>query len=144
MVDYNINNKEYLLSIKPSYMFIPISLLLSVIILIILICIFKTYDVYNVKGFISCNEKCNISIPIEVNDINKIKNIDFLKINDNEIKYNNFLVGDIQIDEINKINFYNVNFEVDQLDNELLNTFQDIKVYSNQESILYKFKKLLF
>ena len=144
MIDYNINNKEYLLSIKSSYMFIPISLLIALVVVSISICFFKTYDVYTTKGYIKCDSKCNIIIGVDINDINKIKKSNYIKINDTIINYDDILVGDIQIDEVNKINIYNVNIEVSQLDYDLANTFQDIKVYSNYESIINKIKKLLF
>ena len=143
MINYNVNNKEYLLSIKPSYMFIPISLLISTIIIIISICYYKTYDVYNTIGFITCEEKCNISIVVNANEIKRFNNTDYIKLNDKIINYNNIIMGDIQVDEVNKINIQYVNIEVDQLDNDLINTFQDIKVYSNYENILYKIKKTM-
>ena len=144
MIDYNTNNKDYLLSIKPSYMFIPISLLITFTIIIISICYFKTYDVYITKGYISCDNTCNITIGVDINDINKIKKSNIIKLNNEVISYNNILVGDIQVDEVNKINIYNVNIEVNQLDNDLINTFQDVQVYSNYESIIVKIKKILF
>lgn len=144
MVDYNINNKDYLLSINPSYKFIPLLCLVSVFIVLVSIIYFKTYDVYVTKGYLECEEKCNIIINTTVEDINKIIDADVIKLNDKEINYNNILIGDIQIDEINKINIQSVNIEVDQLDNDLLRTFQDVKIYSNYESIFNKVKKVLF
>ena len=144
MVDYNIDNRDYLLSINPSYKFIPLLSLISIIIIIISIFCFKTYDVYYTKGYLVCDDRCNIVLSIDIDDINKVKDANFVKLNDNEIKYNNIFVGDIQIDETNKINIQNVNIEVDQLENDYLNTFQDVKIYSNNESIFNKIKKILF
>ncbi len=143
MVNYNINNKDYLLSIKPSYMFIPIIIFSSLIIIIISICYFKTYDVFVTKGYLSCDNKCNIVVSVNPIDINKINKANYIKLNDKLIDFKKIIIDDIQVDEINKINIQNVNVEVDQLDNDYLNTFQDIKVYSNYESIFSKIKKLL-
>ena len=48
----------------------------------------------------------------------------------------------IKVDENNKTNYQIVNYEVDQLDNDL-NTFQDVKLYSNYESIIKKIIDML-
>ena len=143
MNNFNINNKDYLLSIKPSFKAIPLIIFITFIIMFISLFYFKTYDVYNTKGYLECNEKCNIMVSINIDDINKINKANFLKINDKVLNYNNINIGNIEVDEINKINIQSVNFEVDQLDNDLLNTFQDIKIYSNYESIIKKIKKIV-
>ena len=143
MTNYNINNKEYLLSINPSYKFIPLLSLLSLIVMSFSIFYYKTYDVYTTKGYLKCDEKCYIIISTMIDDINKVINANLIKLNNREINYENIIIGDIQIDEINKINIQNVNIEVDQLDNDLLNTFQDVKIYSSYESIFNKVKKVL-
>ena len=143
MSNYNINNKDYLLSIMPKYKYIPIIICLSLFIILLSICYFKTYDVYLTKGYLECNKKCNIIVSVNAFDINKVKNANYIKLNNKVINHKNIKIDDIQADEINKINIQNVNFEVDQLDNVSLNTFQDIKVYSNYESILNKIKKLI-
>ena len=143
MVDYNINNKEYLLSIKPSYKLIPSCIFFLLIIIIISICYFKTYDIYITKGYLNCEDNCYISLIVNIDDINKINETQIIKLNDQIIDYENIKIGDIQIDETNKINMQNVNIELNQLNDKYLNTFQDIKIYSNYESIFRKIKKII-
>lgn len=143
MLEYSINNKDYLLSLKPSYKIVPLFVLLLLIISILTISCFKTYDVFNTKGYLKCEEKCNIVLGINIEDVNRVLQANYIKINNEKINYQNIKIGDIQIDEINKINIQNVIIEVDQIDNSYLNTFQDVKVYSNYESILKKIKKII-
>jgi len=143
MINYNVNNRDYLLSIKPSYKCIPLIILLALVVVIVSICLIRSYDVFVVKGYITYDSKFNISIGVDLNRINDITSAKIVKLNDKVINYNNIIVGDIQIDEINKINIQNVNIEVEQLDVDVLNTFQEVKIYSNYESIFNKIKKII-
>ena len=118
MVNYNFNNKEYLLGIKPSYKFIPIIILITLVIIFISICYFKTYDVFVAKGYILCDDECKVSLGVNIDEINKIIGANMIKINDKSVNYNNIIVGDIQIDEVNKINIQNVNINLNQVDDK--------------------------
>lgn len=143
MINYSFYNKEYLLGIKPSHKYIPIIVFVSIIAIFILISSFKTYDVNIFKGFIECNEKCSINLGVNIDDINKIKQAKDIMVNDEIISYKDIIVGDIEIDEVNKINIQNVSVELEQTNNDYNNTIQDIKVYSNYESIFEKLKKII-
>ena len=143
MNEFSVNNKEYLLSINPSYKFIPLLSFIVIIIIVLTMFYFKTYDVYYTKGYLMCNKECNIILSANIDDINKINKANYIKIDNKTVDFKKINIGDIQVDEINKINTYNVNIEVNQLDNDYLNTFQDVKIYSNYESILNKIKKLI-
>ena len=143
MTNYSVNNKEYLISVKPSFKYIPTIIIIALIIVSFSIFYFKTYDIYKTKGYLMCDDKCNIIISVNIDDINKVLKPNYIKLNDEEINYNNISVGDIQVDDKNKINIQNVNIEVNQLDNDKLNTIQDVKIYSNYESIFNKIKKIV-
>lgn len=138
MNESSLSYKNYLLSINPCYQTYIICLLISFIIIFISLFYFKTYDIYNTKGYLECSDTCHIIINIDPYQTNKVTNIDYLKINDKVIKHHNIKVEDIVIDENNQINYQIVKYEVDQLDDGLLNTFQDIKLYSKYEAIIKK------
>ena len=143
MNNYNIHNKEFLLSLKPSFNYIPIIILIGFIIILISLFSFKSYDVYTTYGYLECDEKCNVTVSINIKDINNVKNANLLKINNKDIEFKNIVIGKIEVDEVNKINVQTVSFEVGQLDNDELNTIQEIKIYSNNESIFTKVKKIV-
>lgn len=143
MEKFNYHNKELLLSLKPKYhIYIYLILIVFLAISILLFCL-KTYDVYNIKGVIDCNEKCNIRIIVDINNTNKLSNINFIKINNKNIYPDNILISEIQIDEINNINYQEVNYQVDQLEYGIDKTIQDIKVYSNYDLIIRKLIKFI-
>lgn len=143
MREFNINNKEYLLSLKPKFLFIPCFMAFIIIMIMISLFYFKSYDRYLTKGYLSCDDICNIIISVNTDDINVITNASLLKIGDKIVNINNKEIKNIEVDEVNKINYQNVVFYVDQLDKNIINTFQDIKIYSNYESIIQKIKKIL-
>ena len=143
MDNFNINNKEYLLSLKPRHNFIPIITFIVILIIIVSLFFFKTYDVYNTKAYLECDTNCNIMISVDPKEINKVSKIDFIKLNNKVINHSEIIIENIQVDEINKINYQNVIYEVDQLDNDILNTFQDVKIYSKYENIFEKIKKII-
>ena len=143
MNNFNIYNKEYLLSIKPSFRYIPTIIFLTIIVISILLFCFKTYDVYNTRAYLECDEKCRIIVSATIDEIPRINKANIIKINDNIVNFNSISNGNIEVDTTNKVNIQNVYFEVDKLDDNLLNTFQDIKIYSNYESIIRKIKKIV-
>ena len=134
-----MNNKYILLSIKPKHFLAIYLCLLSLIVIIILMFYIESYDVYKVRGYISCEDKCNVIISVDIGNINKVNKVDYLNINNNKRDILSIDISDIKIDENTKSNYQIVTYEVDKLD-DVNNTFQDVKIYSNNEII---FKKLL-
>lgn len=144
MNKFSFSYKNYLLLLSPRYQINIVILFIAFIIIFISLFYFKTYDIYNVKGYYKCDDKCSINISTDVLQTNKLSNIAFLKINNKKIEYTNVSIGDIEVDDNNKSNYQIVSYEVNQLDNEKTNTFQDVKIYSNYESVFTKIKKILF
>ena len=138
MDSYNYFNKELLMSLKPKYHWCIYFLLSSFTIISILLFCLKTYDVYNIKGFVECNDNCNIKVIVDINNTNRVKNIDFLKIDNKNIYPKSIIVSEILIDEVNNINYQEVNYQVDQLDYGINKTIQDVKIYSNNDYIIKK------
>ena len=144
MDNYQINNLSYLRSLKSKFNILPYVLLVFILIIVVLLFIIKSYDVYTTKGYINCDEKCLVSVSIDYLNTSKINRADFIRINKENIKPNNVIVSDIKIDELSKSNYQIVSYEVDQLDNGIINTFQDVKIYSNKDLLINKIIKILF
>ena len=143
MDNYCYYNKYYLLSLKPKYNLLIYFLLISIISIIICLFIFKIDDVIVTKGYISCQDKCYITIKVDTNDTNKVDKTNYIILDNNKIIPSNKDISDIKVDDITLSNYQIVNFEVNQLDHGL-NTFQDVKLYSNNETIIRKIIHLLF
>ena len=141
---FSFSYKNYLLLLSPRYQINIVILFIAFIIIFISLFYFKAYDIYNFKGYYTCDDKCSIKITSDILKINKLSDIDYLKVNNKKIDFNNVSIGDIEIDENNKSNYQIVSYEVNQLDNEKINTFQDVKIYSNYEDIFTKIKKIIF
>ena len=138
-----MNSFSYLRSIKPRYCLITYIILFSFIIVISSFFIFNYYDVYNIKGFVECDDKCWITFSINYLDVGKVSNVDIISVN-NEKKYPiNTKISELMVDENSKSNYQIVTYEVNQLDNGIVNTFQDIRLYSNKELIINKIIKVL-
>ena len=133
-----VNNISYLRSLKPRYYLLIYLILISLSIIVTSLFIFKIYDVKNIKGYVSCDDKCYVKISVNYLDTNKYTNIDKIMINKENKFINNTMVSEILVDELTKSNYQIVTLEVDQLDSDILNTFQDISIYSNKELIINK------
>ena len=143
MDKYSYYNKSYLYSIKPKYNIFVYILLTFIIILSFCLYHFETYDIYYTKGYLECNDICSISIYIDPLNVSKINKLDFIKLNNLNINPNNINISEIKIDENNQSNYQIVSNQVDKLDHELLNTFQDVKIYSNKDKVINKIIKYL-
>ena len=130
-------NKEYLMFIKPKTSLSYTLILFLISIIIILPLTIKTYDVYNTKGYITCEEKCHIYINTNLTDTNKFINISYLKLDNQIITPSNTSVSDIKIDEESKSNYQVIDYEVARLDG-VLNIYQDVYIYTNYEKIIQK------
>ncbi|MBR1416382.1 MAG: hypothetical protein IJ572_01000 [Bacilli bacterium] len=143
MINYRYYNKEYLLSIKPRFNIVISVLIISIVIIVISLFCFKTYDVYSLKGYITCEEKCQILFNIDSTFSNKINKIDHIRLNKSVIYPNSINIGEIQISEDNQNNYQIVSYQVDNLDTDILNTIQDVKIYSNYELLIRKILNLI-
>ena len=133
-------NNKYILLLKTAKYFLAIyALFISIIIVIISIFYFKVYDVYQTRGYISCEDKCRIILSIDTLNISKLSKGNYVRINKGNLNILSIDISDIKVDENTKSNYQIVTYEVDKLD-DVNNTFQDVKIYSNNEII---FKKLL-
>lgn len=142
-MNYKIESELYLKSLKPKYNLFVYFILLFLSVLIISLFIFKTYDVFQTKGFLQCEDKCYIKVSINYLLTNKIIESKIIKIKDKNYSVNNIETSEIISDDKTLENYQIVKLEVDQLDNGILNTFQDIKLYSNNDYIINKIKKVL-
>ena len=137
-----MNSKHYLLSIKPKYSLAIYILFISLIAIFILMFYFDSYDVYQTRGYISCEDVCKLIISVDIKDTNKLNNIDYLRINKKELVPKNKNISDIKSDDNTKSNYQIVTYEVDKLD-DVNNTFIDVKVYSSKEIVINKIKNTL-
>ena len=135
-------DKYYLVNLNPKYNSFIYFILFSLIIIIICLFYFKTYDVYKTKGYLNCDDKCYITISVDILDTHKLDNIDYLIVNKEKIDVNNIDISEIKIDESTQSNYQIVKYEVNNLNN--INTFQDVIVFSNYETIITKIKNILF
>ena len=135
-------DKEYLLSLKPRYNIILYIILIVLISLIICTFIFNTYDVYNTKGYLSCDDKCYISISVDIFEIDKIDSSNYILVKKDKLKIINTEVSEIYSDEASKSNYQIVKYEIDKVD--IKNAFYDVKILSNYESIISKIINYFF
>ena len=141
-MDDNIN-ELFLLNIKPHYEIIIYCIIISFIITIGCLFYFKTYDVYKTKGYINCEEYCYVRFNIDSNDISLIDNISFISIKNNNYEIKNTEIGEIEFDMDNKINYQTITYEVENVNDNIINTFQDVKLYSNYEIVIRKIIKFI-
>ena len=138
-----MNSFSYLRSLKAKYSLLIYFLVLLLFIILLLMFIFKSYDVYTTKGYVECSDNCKISISVNYLDVNKFNKVDKIKLNKENIVVKNINISEIMLDDSSKSNYQIVTLEVDQLDNGILNTFQDVKLYSNEELIINKIINVL-
>ncbi len=141
--DFEYINKEYLLFLKPKYYILIYVVIIIFIIVLICLLNIKTEDVYITRGYVNCDNNCKITISVNTDDINKVSNVDYIYYNNKKMNLNNINIGQIQVDNNLLNNYQIVDLEVDQLDYGI-NTFQDVKIYSNNEAIIRKIKRILF
>ena len=142
-MNYKTESELYLKSLKPKYNLFVYFILLFLSVLTMSLFIFRTYDIFQTKGYLQCEDKCYITVSINYLLTNKIKESKIIKIKDKTYNINNIEVSEIISDDKTLENYQMVKLEVDQLDNGILNTFQDIKIYSNNDYIINKIKKVL-
>jgi hypothetical protein len=137
MSDFSYDNYAYFISFKPKFYNIIALTILLLISLIIYSFTIKTNDVYNISSYYECNDTCKIVIesPLDkVNDLSKTKKI---KINKKIIDINDFKIGDVSTNEINQSNYQLISYDIEKQD-ILENTYQDVKIYFNEEIIFNK------
>ena len=142
MIDYTPNNKEYLLSLKPKYNNIPYILIISIFIILIVAFNIHIYDTYKTKGYIYCEDTCHIIITTSLEDTNKLNNIQFIELNKQKIEPEDTIVSEIKTNVDTQNNYQIIDYKVARLDG-LLNTYQDITIFTNYEKVISKLKQIL-
>jgi hypothetical protein len=137
MNSFNFDNYEYLLSLKPKHFPIIIIILVSIITILIYSFTTNTYDVYNASAYYECDKSCTLKISTLLADSGKITSASKLLINKNIQKIQDIDVSDIMNDQNNKQNYQIITYTIDKEDLKE-NTFQDVKIYYNEERIFNK------
>lgn len=138
MQEYIKINKYALLNIKIKYTwFLIVSLILSLT-LIIVAYFTKCYDAYNGVGVFKNHE---IALNINVEDINKVLESDFIKINNKRYKFSVLSISDIQYNELAMTNYQTITIEVKE--KYIENMYLEITFYSNKQRIITKIYNLL-
>jgi len=138
MQEYIKINKYALLNIKIKYTwFLIVSLILSLT-LIIVAYLTKCYDAYNGVGVFKNHE---IALNINVEDINKVLESDFIKINNKRYKFSVLSISDIQYNELAMTNYQTITIEVKE--KYIENMYLEITFYSNKQRIITKIYNLL-
>ena len=132
MNNFNYDNYAYFISVKPKFYNIITFTLLIIISLIIYSFTIKTSDVFNITAHYSCDKTCKITIQSPLNEVNKLSEASKIKISKEFIDINNFQVGDINVDELSKTNYQLITYDIEKQD-ILENTYQDVKIYFNEE-----------
>lgn len=139
---FHINNKEYLLSIRPKYFYLIIITCSIFIMIITSIFFVRTYDMYSVKALYSCEEDCHLYITISPEISDKFANISYLRLKNNNIKPDLTNISTVQLDTSTKSNYQLVDYKVARQDG-LENTYQDITIFYNYEEVVKKITKFI-
>ncbi len=131
-----LDNKEAFLAVKPKFkmiVFIIISLLFLILLLTFKI---KTYDNYQTKGYITCDNSCHLVVAIP-------SNIKFqkIKVNNKNLKYR-INKKELKIDEKNLVSYFELVLDINDTykDKEIV----DINFYYNKQRIITKIKERMF
>ena len=89
-----------------------------------------------------CEENCYLYLTVDPLESANLQNVSFLKIKDHEIVPNQITISEIELDQETKSNYQVITYEVTRLDG-LLNTYQDVTVFSNKEKLFQKIKNLI-
>ncbi len=131
-------NYHDLLNIKYSIKYYFLLLILLFILLFIFISNKKIMDVYQTIGYVKDN---NILINIPISNT-MLSNLDNVTIENNKYYKNDLVVSDILLDEINVINYQEIEISLNNdIDDNLV---VPVTIYYNEEKVLTKIKKLLF
>ena len=131
-------NYRDLLNIKYSIKYYFLLLILLFILLFIFISNKKIMDVYQTIGYVKDN---NILINIPISNT-MLSSLDNVTIEDNKYYKNDLVVSDILLDEINLINYQEIEIGLNNdIDDNLV---VPVTIYYNEEKVLTKIKKLLF
>lgn len=132
-MDYNT-----LLNIKIKRNYFLFIFLIGVFFLSFKILQIEIYESYNSKAFYQ-DGFIYLSVPIDYSDT--ITSGEYLKINKEKYEYKLLNIGDIEIDEVNLINYQVITIEVDKefKNKEVL----DITIYYKKEKIFNKIKEII-
>ena len=135
------DNYYSLLNIKPKYLKLSYILIILLFSIISLTYYIDIYDIYNTKGYIECNEYCNITFISEIDELAKINDIKYLIIDNNIIDSFNSNYNDVESNQ--NINYQKVS--INTTNNSLSNkTIKELKIYYHKEKIINKIISMFF
>ena len=131
-------NYRDLLNMRYSIKYYVLLLILLFILLSVFLSNKKIVDVYQTMGYVKDN---TIVINITLSDT-LLNNLDNITIDDSKYYINDLVISDILLDEINLINYQEI--EINNYNNLEDNLIVPVTIYYNEEKVLTKIKKLLF
>ena len=134
-------NNSYLINLKPKKYFLPILTIMLIIILVVFSIIKESYDVKKYIGYVTCNDLCEIDISLSLDEVSKIKDARYLKIDNNNLNIKEIEISDVLVDKNNNLNYQIISYKVENINIESL--FYEVKVYYNKEIILKKIFNIL-
>ena len=137
MNNFNYDNYAYFISTKPKFYNIITFTLLIIISLIIYSFTIKTSDVLNIIAQYYCEDTCKITIQAPLDKVDKLSKATKLKISKQMIDINKSQVGDVNTDQFSKTNYQLITYDIEKQD-IIENTYQDVKIYFNEEILFNK------
>lgn len=134
-------NNSYLINLKPKKYFLPILTIMLIIILVVFSIIKESYDVKKYIGYVTCNDLCEIDISLSLDEVSKIKDAKYLKIDNKNLNIKEIEISDVLVDKNNNLNYQIISYKVENINIESL--FYEVKVYYNKEIILKKIFNIL-
>ena len=137
MINFDYDNCESLINMKPryfKYVYIILIIFGGVIIWINNIYI---NDIYYGKAYIECDNICNLTMTLSIDDANDLNNINYLIINDILIDNFNYDLSEIKYDIDNQINYQILSIKTNNI-NLMNRTIQDIKIFYNEDILFNK------
>ena len=139
MINYFNNNCDNLLRLKPKYFGLIKIFFLFLIFILLMTFYLDIDDIYYSKAYVECENECVLTLTLPINDVKKIKDINYISIEDKINTINSYDISDIQVDFDKGINYQIMTIITN---NNLTNkTIQDIKIYYNKEKIIKKLFK---
>lgn len=137
MLNY-IANKEALLRYEKKFKITSIIVSILLLIIIVFFVLINKYDQVSLKAFITCQDKCSITFPSQLSDVNYLSNGELIIISGHQYKVLNVTISDIINNYEELTSYQEVTYEIEN--NSLpSNQIIDITILQNKEKLYQKF-----
>ena len=137
MLNY-IANKEALLRYEKKFKITSIIVSLLLLIIIVFFVLTNKYDQVSLKAFIICQDKCSITFPSQLSNVNYLSNGELIIISGHQYKVLNVTISDIINNYEELTSYQEVTYEIEN--NSLpSNQIIDITILQNKEKLYQKF-----